>query len=101
MLTFPKLRYLDKVVSNFPQFSKPVFADTHATKFPSLDEEGRYTKPDTTASKPGMSKAPAPWDWQHAGTIIELKYETDVFHADGQINKSQSSWDALVQLAKS
>ncbi|KAJ7729702.1 hypothetical protein DFH07DRAFT_756601, partial [Mycena maculata] len=78
--------------------------DTHKVIFPSLDDESTkqgYTKPDITVTQPGMKKAPAKWQWAYAGTVIELKHNTDVFDDHGKINKSIASIKALVQLAKS
>ncbi|KAJ7211290.1 hypothetical protein GGX14DRAFT_624153 [Mycena pura] len=98
IVSAPQRAYLAEVVSNFPTKNKPLFVDTHEISFPSLDKGDRYTKPDITASKPGMDRAPKSWRWQHAGTVIELKYTTDVFDDEGNTN---TSGDALIQLANS
>ncbi|KAJ7089172.1 hypothetical protein B0H15DRAFT_800539 [Mycena belliarum] len=99
----PLINYLQQVVSGFPQNKKPIIADTHNTRFPALDGGGRYTMPDITSSRPGISKAPINWDWSKAGTIIELKYKTlqDVIDSDGNLKTSEESQNALVQLSKS
>ncbi|KAJ7695795.1 hypothetical protein B0H17DRAFT_1329561 [Mycena rosella] len=96
----PLTDYLEELVSTFPEGNKPLIADTHNCLFAALDEGGHYTKPDITVSRPGI-EAPDAWDWHHAGTVIELKYRTDIFNADGQIKATNESEEALIQLAKS
>ncbi|KAJ7637519.1 hypothetical protein B0H17DRAFT_1106757 [Mycena rosella] len=93
------INYLKEVVSNFPDGNKPLIADTHTRLFAALDKGGHYTKPDITASRPGMGQ-PQKWDWPCAGTVIELKYRTDIFDGDN-IKETKESQDALIQLAKS
>ncbi|KAJ7211291.1 hypothetical protein GGX14DRAFT_624161, partial [Mycena pura] len=100
IISAPQRAYLAEVVSNFPTKNKPLFVDTHETSFPSFDKGDHYTKPDITASKPGMDRAPKSWGWQHAGTVIELKYTTDVFD-DSDESNTNTSEDALIQLANS
>ncbi|KAJ7465249.1 hypothetical protein FB451DRAFT_1402951 [Mycena latifolia] len=100
-MSAPLLKYLEAVVSTFPEENKPLLADTHSVSFESLDEQGRYTRPDITSSQPGMKEKPKKWAWPHAGTVIELKYKTDVFNDSDELNSSDDSRDALIQLAKS
>ncbi|KAJ7729683.1 hypothetical protein DFH07DRAFT_895508, partial [Mycena maculata] len=103
-ISAPLIEYLEQVVSGFDGQSKPLIHDTHKVVFPSLDDESTkqgYTKPDITVTQPGMKKAPAKWQWAYAGTVIELKHDTDVFDDHDKINKSLASIKALVQLAKS
>ncbi|KAJ7465241.1 hypothetical protein FB451DRAFT_1561595 [Mycena latifolia] len=95
------INYLQEVVSTFPEENKPLIVDTHSVSFESLDEHGRYTRPDITSSQPGMKEKPKKWAWPHAGTVIELKYKTDVFNDSDELNSSDDSRDALIQLAKS
>ncbi|KAJ7171629.1 hypothetical protein C8R43DRAFT_1058629 [Mycena crocata] len=96
----PLIEYLRTVVKKFPQGNKPVIADTHKSQFSAVDEGDHHTKPDVTLSRPGLKK-PQQWRWHDAGTIIELKWKTDIFDESGNINESTASEHALVQLAKS
>ncbi|KAJ7171579.1 hypothetical protein C8R43DRAFT_858730, partial [Mycena crocata] len=91
---------LRTVVKKFPQGNKPLIADTHKSQFSAVDEGDHHTKPDVTLSRPGLKK-PQQWRWHVAGTVIELKWETDIFDESGNINESTASKNALVQLAKS
>ncbi|KAJ7171648.1 hypothetical protein C8R43DRAFT_1120036 [Mycena crocata] len=95
-----KIEYLRTVVKKFPQGNKPLIADTHKSQFSAVDEGDHHTKPDVTLSRPGLKK-PQQWRWHVAGTVIELKWETDIFDESGNINESAASKHALVQLAKS
>ncbi|KAJ7134280.1 hypothetical protein C8R44DRAFT_770049 [Mycena epipterygia] len=98
----PLITYLKQVVSTFPDTNKPLFEDTHHTKIPPLDEGDHYTMPDIIATQPGMKNAPEKWRWPYVGTVVELKFETDVIDKEGKINnRSDESKKALVQLAKS
>ncbi|KAJ7729668.1 hypothetical protein DFH07DRAFT_930040 [Mycena maculata] len=103
-ISAPLIEYLEKVVSDFDEQSRPLIHDTHKVVFPSVDDESTkqgYTKPDITVTQPGMKKAPTKWQWAYAGTVIELKHITDVFDDHDELNKSLASRKALVQLAKS
>ncbi|KAF8208525.1 hypothetical protein K438DRAFT_2012560 [Mycena galopus ATCC 62051] len=96
----PLIDYLKAVVSKFAPDHKPSVSDTKNKRFKSLDDDEKYTKPDITISRPGM-KDPRT-EWAHAGTVIELKYKTDIFSDDsGEVNESIDSTAALIQLAKS
>ncbi|KAJ6584798.1 hypothetical protein B0H19DRAFT_396976 [Mycena capillaripes] len=94
------IAYLEAVVSNFPQDTKPAFEDTHKTYFPPIDPEDYPTHPDITATRAGRV-IPAKWGWSAAGTVLELKLTTDIFNKDGEIGDSDDSKNALVQIAKS
>ncbi|KAJ7719916.1 hypothetical protein B0H16DRAFT_1336298 [Mycena metata] len=76
----------------------PIIEDTHKTVFKSLDE-GHYTKPDITFSRPGSTQSPKAW--HDAGTVVELKHRLDIFDEEGRIIDSDEAIKALVQLAKS
>ncbi|KAJ7175363.1 hypothetical protein C8R46DRAFT_891106 [Mycena filopes] len=67
--------------------------------FPPLDKGDHYTKPDIACSRPGLKNVRP--EWSDTGTVIELKFRTDIFDATGKINDSDDSRHALVQLAKS
>ncbi|KAJ7641425.1 hypothetical protein FB45DRAFT_1053937 [Roridomyces roridus] len=101
-MTDPLLAYLKAIVSRFSKKTRPTFHDTHATPFDSVDKQQHYTKPDITGTRPGMTKKPAKWGWTDAGTVIELKYKTEIFNEDGTVNKDNiESIKALIQLGKS
>ncbi|KAJ7100260.1 hypothetical protein B0H15DRAFT_927750 [Mycena belliarum] len=97
----PLINHLQQVVSGFPESNKPIIADTRNFRFTSLDEGGRYTTPDITASRPRITSAPVKWDWPQAGTVVELKYKTDFFEPDGSLKTSEESRKNLRELAKS
>ncbi|KAJ7171587.1 hypothetical protein C8R43DRAFT_19730 [Mycena crocata] len=97
----PLIEYLQTVVEEFPDETKPLIADTHKSKFSAVDEGDHHTMPDVTTSRPGLKTPPQPWWWHDAGTVIELKWKTDIFDKSGNINESAASKHALVQLAKS
>ncbi|KAJ7186302.1 hypothetical protein GGX14DRAFT_374842 [Mycena pura] len=86
-------------MSTFVTSNRPVVHDTHSQPFKSLDG-GHKTMPDITISRPGLPVDLKLIGWAHAGTVIELKWTTDIFDAEG-IHDSKRSRDALVQLAKS
>ncbi|KAJ7202602.1 hypothetical protein GGX14DRAFT_370371 [Mycena pura] len=86
-------------MSTFDVSNRPVVCDTHSQPFKSLDG-GHKTMPDITISRPGVPHNLKLIEWAHAGTVIELKWTTDIFDAEG-IHDSKGSRDALVQLAKS
>ncbi|KAJ6536565.1 hypothetical protein DFH09DRAFT_1369364 [Mycena vulgaris] len=71
----PLIEYLEKIVTKF-KAKRPLIEDTHNTKFDALDE-AHYTKPDIVASQPGIPR-PEKWQWHHAGTVFELKHDTDL-----------------------
>ncbi|KAJ7903823.1 hypothetical protein B0H14DRAFT_3680888 [Mycena olivaceomarginata] len=98
----PLVAYLAELVSKFR--NKPIVRDTHNRVFEPPDEEDDgddFTKPDITVSRPRITFEPT--QWAHAGTVVELKYNTDIFEdADSDIN----DWDTdrleiLVQLTGS
>ncbi|KAJ7163145.1 hypothetical protein C8R46DRAFT_1352926 [Mycena filopes] len=91
--------YLEKIVSDFDSTKQPWILDTHTTIFPPLDKGDHYTKPDIACSRPGLKNVRP--EWSDTGTVIELKFRTDIFDATGKINDSDDSRHALVQLAKS
>ncbi|KAJ7641423.1 hypothetical protein FB45DRAFT_900183 [Roridomyces roridus] len=100
-MTEPSIDYLEAIVSDFPDETRPIFDDTHATPFDSVDKQQHYTKPDIAGTRPGAAK-PQKWGWADAGTVIELKHKTEIFNEDGTINEDNiDSVNALIQLAKS
>ncbi|KAJ7644398.1 hypothetical protein FB45DRAFT_1053165 [Roridomyces roridus] len=103
-MTEPMIKYLNKVVADFPPGIKPSFYDTSNTRFPSVedgDQIEHHTMPDITGSKPGQISHDGDWEWAQAGTVIELKYKIDVMDDKKRgIGQSQEAQKALIQLAK-
>ncbi|KAF7357583.1 Pkinase-fungal domain-containing protein [Mycena sanguinolenta] len=93
------INYLKQVVSQFSANNKPFVGDTQNTLFESIQENEHDTMPDITISRPGFKEKPT--SWAEAGTVIELKHKTDIFNDQGQINGSEESSKALIQIAKS
>ncbi|KAJ7043810.1 hypothetical protein C8F04DRAFT_1070472 [Mycena alexandri] len=62
-------------------------------------DEGHYTMPDISASRPGLKTLPKAW--HDAGTVVDLKHTLDIFDDEEQIIKSDQAIKALIQLAKS
>jgi hypothetical protein len=96
-----KIAYLEDLMSTFATRNRPVVRDTHNKPFNTLDG-GHDTKPDITISRPGFptNSNSKLTKWAQAGTVIELKWTTDIFDADG-VHDSMESRAALVQLGKS
>jgi hypothetical protein len=96
-----KIAYLEELMRNFDPRNRPVVRDTHNKPFNTLDG-GHDTKPDITISRPGFptNSNSKLTKWAQAGTVIELKWTTDIFDADG-VHDSKESRAALVQLGKS
>ncbi|KAJ7623555.1 hypothetical protein FB45DRAFT_1005940 [Roridomyces roridus] len=103
-MTGPMIKYLNKVVIDFPPATKPSFHDTSNTRFPSVedgDQQEHHTMPDITGSKPGQISHSGDWVWAQAGTVIELKYKIDIMDDKRRgIRDSQDAHNALTQLAK-
>ncbi|KAJ7623677.1 hypothetical protein FB45DRAFT_112564 [Roridomyces roridus] len=103
-MTGPMIKYLNKVVVDFPPTTKPSFHDTSNTRFPSVedgDQQEHHTMPDITGSKPGQISHSGDWVWAQAGTVIELKYKIDIMDDKRRgIRDSQDAHNALTQLAK-
>ncbi|KAJ6584589.1 hypothetical protein B0H19DRAFT_1227282 [Mycena capillaripes] len=95
----PMITYLKEVVAKFSKENKPLVGDTHSTVFGALDEGDHHKMPDITLSRPGIAKVEK-WTWLHAGTVIEAKHKVDIFDKDGNLNDSEESLKALVQLGK-
>ncbi|KAJ6512125.1 hypothetical protein C8R47DRAFT_681970 [Mycena vitilis] len=96
------IEYLETVVSNFPEDTKPEFCDTSTVRFPPIDPDDHKTCPDISVTRPGQPtpKAPRTWGWSDVGTVLELKLKVDMFR-DNEIGPSDESQKALIQIAKS
>ncbi|KAJ7623561.1 hypothetical protein FB45DRAFT_1031480 [Roridomyces roridus] len=73
-MTGPMIKYLNKVVIDFPPATKPSFHDTSNTRFPSVedgDQQEHHTMPDITGSKPGQISHSGDWVWAQAGTLAK------------------------------
>ncbi|KAK7021225.1 hypothetical protein R3P38DRAFT_3543445 [Favolaschia claudopus] len=97
----PLIKFLKKVFNEFPKATRPVVADTHAKVFKALFTDEHDTKPDITTGRPGAELPFGQWLWIYAGLVIELKFEIDIFDADGNIKDTVYALDALSQLGKS
>ncbi|KAJ7366499.1 hypothetical protein DFH08DRAFT_797460 [Mycena albidolilacea] len=74
--------YLAELVSKFR--NKPISIRAPGRR----RRRRRLYKPDITVSRPRITFEPT--QWAHAGTVVELKYKTDIFEdADSDIN----DWD--------
>ncbi|KAK7053824.1 Pkinase-fungal domain-containing protein [Favolaschia claudopus] len=100
----PLLEFLEKVFEEFPNATRPVVADTHNTYFKAVFKGEHDTRPDITTGRPGITLERITiehWHWIHAGLVIELKFEIDIFDANGKIKDTAYAHDALTQLGKS
>ncbi|KAK7048081.1 hypothetical protein R3P38DRAFT_2605775 [Favolaschia claudopus] len=97
----PLIKFLKKVFSEFPKATRPDVADTHAKVFKALFTDEHDTKPDITTGRPGAELGVGQWLWIYAGLVIELKFEIDIFDAEGKIKETLYALDALSQLGKS
>ncbi|KAJ7105423.1 hypothetical protein C8R43DRAFT_1243997 [Mycena crocata] len=93
----PFVKYLQKVVAEFPSNNKPIFANTSSTTFPRLHPTDHDSKPDVTGSLPQLKAVPKKWEWKHAATVLEFKFKDDPIN-DVDRKPNQSQLADLVQL---
>ncbi|KAF7296624.1 hypothetical protein HMN09_01070600 [Mycena chlorophos] len=81
---------LTALVKGFPESNRPTFHNTKDVPFESLDEDNYTTKPDISATRPGVTTMPS--RWPDNGFTIELKKFLDAAQsrsADAAIASAQ------------